>query len=310
MNSEQTISIVKSHLVAVTQQINLFMQKTFICRGGRMGSGMGLLIEGLWNFHMNEMLRAQKTDIEIAWLAQNHYNDYACISSMKDWNPETREGEFFRIEAKSMNIGVDESKGHFDEIKENISQFDQLLVLVWQWEALANNLFCPKISDQFFGSALDVALLRDELHIARGGSFIDRNHCPDGCVPSACKHHGEPLNASRRRERKSGPESTRVSSATSHAQNFGGLVRMIKTDTAAARIAFRRLRRENEIIHEYISFIHKNFPQEESNQFLLTERKAIAQLFGVDSALSAEEFWKLVRSNPDYHTKLRAFDFQ
>lgn len=310
MNSLQAVSIVKSHLVAVTQQINSFMQKTFICRGGRMGSGMGLLIEGLWNFHINEMLRSSKEDIEIAWLAQHQYNDYACIMTTAKWDPITRDGELFRIEAKSMNIGVDESKGHFDEIKESIGQFDQLLVLVWRWEALANSLYCPQISDQFFGSALDIALLRDSLHIARGGTFVKRERCPDHCNPSECKHDGEPLNASQKRERKSGPESTRVSGATSHAQNFGGLVRMLKTDTAAARIASRKLRRENDIIHEYISFVHRNFPQEERNQFLSAERQSIAQLFNIDSSLSAEEFWKLVRENPDYHSKLRTFDFR
>ena len=52
----------------------------------------------------------------MGWLAEHEYNDYACLEMDCEWNPKTREGEFFRIEAKSMNLDADESKGHFDEL--------------------------------------------------------------------------------------------------------------------------------------------------------------------------------------------------
>jgi hypothetical protein len=249
-----------------------------------MGSGMGMLIEALWNFYMNEIIRERaewQSIVEIAWMPFSQYNDYACLNKRELWDMSTRKGEFFRMEAKSMNVEAEESKGHFDEIQSNIGAFDQLLVLVWRWQLLENDVVYPAVIDQFFGYAREIATLRDRLHVARGGSFVDRSRCPDTCRPAQCIHHGEPLNASGKRERRSGPEACRVSRNTSHAQNFGGLVRMLKTETPEARRVFRELRRDNDTCHKYISFIHRNFPAEEENQYLSKEWRKVAAAAGI-----------------------------
>lgn len=54
--------------------------------------------------------------------------------------------------------------------------------------------------DSFFDRAKGIAMLRDALHIARGGSFVGSEYCPDGCQSDYCVHIGEPLNAEGKRE--------------------------------------------------------------------------------------------------------------
>ena len=54
---------------------------------------------------------------------------------------------------------------------------------------------CPLVMDHFIGPAREIAFLRDRLHVARGGAFVDKEHCPDECNADACTHGGEPLNA-------------------------------------------------------------------------------------------------------------------
>jgi len=139
----------------------------------------------------------------------------------------------------------------------------------------------PTDSTFFIGNALEVAKLRDALHISRGGSFVDGSNCPDECEP-ICAHHGEPLNANNRRERISGPIS-RKPSGSSHASNFGGLVRMLKTSNNDMRNVFREIRAKNEIAHEYISFIHRNFPEEEFNQYTAEEWKKLSSSLSLPS---------------------------
>lgn len=200
-----------------------------------MGSGMGLLLEGLWGYHMSAVLAP--LGIEISWLADDQYNDYACTYVNEPWDPVTKAGELLRIEAKSMNLGADEPKGHFAELADRIGGDDLLLVLVWKWAAVGSTglRVWPKVEDVFVDRARPLAELRDVLHIARGGSFVDRNTCPDGCRPGLCNHHGEPLNASGRRERLQGPESRRPSANVPFAANFGGLKRMLATRGAQAK---------------------------------------------------------------------------
>ena len=267
---------------------------------------MGTLLEALWGYYMNQEISAQdSTDegqMEIAWLMGHEYNDFACLKRGEDWNPGSSRGELLRIEAKSMNIGVDESKGHFDELTTNLNDFDLLLVLLWKWEQIDIHRVYPKILDCFFGRASEVASLRDGLHLARGGSFVDRTKCPENCSPSVCQHHGEPLNADGKRERRSGPPS-RQPLSVSHAANFGGLVRMLKTQNAEARRTFRELRTEDAVAYEYITFIHRNFPKEERNQYLVQEWVQLARHLGIKdiSGLSKDQVIARVRAEyPDY----------
>jgi hypothetical protein len=125
-------------------------------------------------------------------------------------------------------------------------------------------------------------------------------------LPEVCKHHGEPLNASGKRERLSGPESTRPSAKVSYAANFGGLVRMLKTNSEAARRIFREVRATDSVAHDYISFIHRNFPDEEKNQYLAAEWKQAARLMGINiTGLSIQEVIHQVRSVSNYQDALR-----
>jgi hypothetical protein len=202
-----------------------------------MGSGMGSLMEALWAFYARRTLNETLSrDYEIAWMVDNEYNDFAVTKAGAVWDPATRGGEVLRIEAKSMNLDADETKGHFDALQTEIGRDDQLLVLVWKWIPLVAGepIVYPKVLDELLINALEIARLRDALHIARGGSFVSGADCQDGCDPAACVHEGEPLNEKGRRERRSGPDTTRGKKA-SHAANFGGLKRMIGVKRKSAR---------------------------------------------------------------------------
>lgn len=305
------IAIIKATPMACKRinQMSRFLLKT---RGGRRGSGMGSLLEALWGFHTNKVLSTVDPEsyaYELGWFSDHGYNDFACVLKDSDWDSDTRTGELLRIEAKSMNILADESKGHFDELLEKLGEEDLLLILIWTWEAVDTAIsrqVYPYIIDHFIGKARSVASLRDALHLARSGSFVDRNSCPDRCDPTICEHHGEPLNAAGTRERLSGPSSCRGANV-SYAANFGGLVRMIKTDSDAARQEFRRLRANDDDAHAYISFIHRNYPDEEANQYLVKEWKSIAEDLGIQTQrLSKVEIISSIREKyPEYRQKLR-----
>ncbi len=240
----------------VRDEINELAQRVFRTRGGRLGSGMGLLLEGLWGYYTTSQL--EPLGLELAWIADHRYNDFSCIDleTEAEWDPSTGEGELLRVEAKSMNLGADESKAHFDEPSDNIGVDDLLAVITWKWAEHGGRVW-PRVTEIFVDRAAPIAALRDVLHLARGGTFVDRYSCPDGCVPDLCQHHGEPLNANDKRERPQGPEATRVSAKVSAAQNFGGLVRMLKArggEAKEARIAeFER----NPIARTYNDFIER-----------------------------------------------------
>lgn len=274
-----------------------------------MGSGMGTLMEALWGYYTNQVLRLCKghgIECEIGWLSGHEYNDFACVSRDAPWVQATRAGELFRIEAKSMNAGADESKGHFDELVTNLGDFDLLLVLVWSWDSYDDFRVYPRIRDHFIGPARAIATLRDALHIARGGSFVSRDECPEKCHVDACGHHGEPLNARGRRERLSGPPSCRPSAQVSYAANFGGLVRMLKTDSEEARRVFRKLRKEDATAHAYISFLHRSYPAEEKNQYLTSEWRLLAENLGIRTAgMPRDAIISAVRERPGYQDLLR-----
>ena len=296
------------------QEINKFSRDVLKTRGGRFGSGMGTLLEALWGYYMNREIYAQDATsegkMEIAWLIGHEYNDFACLKHGRNWNPDNRHGELLRIEAKSMNIDVDESKGHFDELAANLGDWDVLLVLLWKWEQIDEHRVYPKIVDFFTGRASKVAYLRDRLHLARGGKFVDRKRCPESCSPSECQHHGEPLNSDGKRERRSGPPS-RQPRSVSYAANFGGLVRMLKTQKVEARRVFRELRSQDSAIHEYITFIHRNYPKEERNQYLLQEWRQLARHLGIKniSRLSKEQLIARIHEEyPDYPNSWRNID--
>lgn len=277
--------ILQADAQRVIDEINTFTSETFKTRGGRLGSGMGSLIEAMWVYYMNRVLQNEGGEAqlcEIAWLQDHEPADFACLTRGAEWEPASRLGELFRIEAKSMNIGVEEAKGHFTNLRGETRPHDQLLVLVWSWRTIANQYFWPRIHDYFLGPAVPVIALRDALHLQRGGTFVESQQCPDGCAPANCTHAGEPLNAAGKRERRSGPKSCKPANVD-YAANFGGLIRMLKTDNDSAREKFRELRRADATAHRYISFIHKHYPAEEINQYRKAEWQAALRRAGLQA---------------------------
>ncbi|MBS4061962.1 MAG: hypothetical protein KG029_16305 [Bacteroidetes bacterium] len=219
--------ITSTHLAV--NAVNAFTEQVFHTRGGRIGSGMGSVIEALWGFYLNVRLNSEKEiPYELGWIYGHEYNDFACIFRNEDWNPDTKEGELFRIEVKSMVASADESKAHFDRLQHEFAENELLAVFLWDWKLMNDQpkTVYPAVLDYFVGHALPIAQLRDVLHVERGGTFVKKDHCPDGCPIQPCKHVGEPLNTSGVRERRSGPQSTK-GPGVSYAANFGGMLRML-----------------------------------------------------------------------------------
>ena len=130
------------------QRMNAFSSQILKTRGGRIGSGMGTLLEALWGYMMNQIiLEETDLDCEIAWFPDNQYNDFSCIRRDAVWDATTHAGEYFRIEAKSMNTGADESKAHFAALDSEIEQNDALLILIWEWRKIDDLHFSPIVID-------------------------------------------------------------------------------------------------------------------------------------------------------------------
>jgi len=311
VSSDEAQDAVVAASVDACKKINVFAKEVLHTRGGRIGSGMGTLLEALWGYFTNHGIggRFQGDDrCELAWMYGHEYNDFALVLSCEEWKPETRQGELLRVETKSMVASADESKAHFDQIQRQLTEFDLLTILVWDWVKLDDARVCPQILDHFVAPALPIAKLRDALHLARGGSFVDPKKCPDKCEPKHCKHAGEPLNEKGKRERLSGPEACRVSQKVSYAANFGGMVRMLKTDSENARKILRIARRDDDVAHAYVSFIHRCFPKEELNQYTADEWRQLAALVGVQgtAGLKKDELVQSIRQQyPQYRKQLR-----
>ena len=140
---------VRELLPTALLKMNTFSSEVLKTRGGRIGSGMGALLEALWGYMMNQALSEKGCDLEIAWFTNNQYNDFACLEKGALWDEESRAGELFRIEAKSMNTGADESKAHFDVLHSELHEYDSFLILVWEWKNIGHNYFSPQIIDTF-----------------------------------------------------------------------------------------------------------------------------------------------------------------
>jgi len=244
--------------------VNVFTEQVFHTRGGRIGSGMGSVIEALWGFHLNGILKKdQDVSFELGWIYGHEYNDFACILREEEWNPETKEGELFRVEVKSMVASADESKAHFDRLQHEFAENELLAVFLWDWKSINDqprNVY-PAILDYFVGYALPIAQLRDALHLERGGSFIQKGNCPDGCAIHNCAHVGEPLNASGVRERRSGPESAKGAGKSSYAANFGGMLRMLGSRGKTGKDILKKEYASDPTKARFIDFMARNFPR-------------------------------------------------
>jgi hypothetical protein len=308
--SEAAVKVVCEDASHVIAGMNDFTSKTFRTRGGRLGSGMGSLLEALWVYYMNNTLAQQggiARDCEFVWLPDHQPADFACIIREADWKPESREGELFRIEAKSMNLGVEEAKGHFTNLQLETGPFDHLLVLLWSWTAHDRHYVWPRVHSYFLGPSLPIIQLRDRLHLARGGIFVGDDYCPDQCSPVPCTHAGEPLNESGKRERRSGPATCKPK-GVDYAANFGGLVRMLKTSGREASEAFRELRAQDDVCHQYISLIHEFYPDEELNQYGVAEWRQFAKSLNIATDGSKEQIRERIKEAvPGYPDTLRVF---
>src|SRR5438105_5775950 len=88
---------VQAEVIAATpiacEEINRFSAKVFKTRGGRMGAGMGVLLEAPWAYYVDQGRPARAVGNEgweIGWLPDNEYNDFACIQCELPWDPETQ----------------------------------------------------------------------------------------------------------------------------------------------------------------------------------------------------------------------------
>lgn len=291
------------------EELNALTQKTFRTRGGRVGSGMGLLLESLWGYFINTALEREQSPVEIGWIATHEYNDFACLLCNEPWDAATRNGEVLRVEIKSMISSADESKAHFDRLHQELTEHDLLIVLLWGWSELDQHRCAPVVQDYFVGTAREVAKLRDELHLTRGGRFVDSAQCPDACATGSCTHGGEPLNAAGKRERLTGPASTKPANV-SYAANFGGLVRMLKSGGRAARQAFQECRQRSATAHRYINFIHRNLPAEELNQYSTATWRRLGQQIDMSTRdMRATDIQRvLLEKHPNYRELLRAIE--
>ena len=255
-------SIISSTHAAV-DEVNSFTSKIFHTRGGRIGSGMGSVIEALWGFHLNGVFAKEKDiSYEMGWIYGHEYNDFACILSDEEWDPETRAAELLRVEVKSMVASADESKAHFDRLQHEFDENEILAVFLWDWTetTAGSRTVYPAILDYFVGLALPIAKLRDLLHIERGGSFVIQGHCPDKCKAKRCCHTGEPLNASGKRERRSGPVSTK-GTGVSYAANFGGMLRMLGSRGNRGKELIKKEYESDPTTSRFIDFMARNFPR-------------------------------------------------
>jgi len=248
---------------AAVADVNAFTAEIFHTRGGRIGSGMGGVIEALWGFHLNSILKKdKKIEFELGWIYGHEYNDFACILTEEEWSPSTRRGELFRIEVKSMVASAEESKAHFDRLQHEFDENEILAVFLWDWTEVngqPRNVY-PAILDYFVGYAAPIAELRDALHWERGGSFVQEGKCPDLCARKNCIHVGEPLNAAGIRERRSGPESSR-GAKVSYAANFGGMLRMLGSRGQNGKEILRYEYVSDPTKARFIDFMARNFPR-------------------------------------------------
>lgn len=285
------------------KSMNEYLYEVMRTRGGRVGSGMGTVLETLWGYNLNKALRDNgHSEFEVAWFPDHQYHDFACVASNNTWSPSTKQGEFFRVEAKSMVSGdADEPKAHFDVLHHELEDDDAILLLIWQWTQIDEYHVCPQVLDCFFDRAKPIARIRDVLHSQRGGFFIDSANCPDGCATEDCTHHGEPINVKGVRERRGGPETHKGPGKTSYMQNFGGMLRMLKTSKAEARQAMRNERSNDSVVDEFVDFIHRNFPKEELNHYTVKEWKALGKEFDINSTKKDEIQNELLSIGRDHY---------
>jgi hypothetical protein len=215
----------------VIEKLNVFFSETFLVDSSEINYGhstrFGILFEAMWGYYMKEEL--QVLGYMVKWICRNQYNDFY-ISDLV--------GNFIcNIEVKTLCLDSDESKSHFDALQSELLDTDLLFVSAWKWD-VHDDLMKPKITESKFFVSKEIAVMRDELHILRGGNFVNE----------------EPINASGYRERLSGPDENKPPKVT-HMANFGGLVRMLGTKSKPSKIKLQEYYDAGGTCKEYIDFV-------------------------------------------------------
>jgi hypothetical protein len=215
----------------VIEKLNKFFSETFLVDSTEINYGhstrFGILFEAMWGYYMKEELKT--LGYMVKWICRNQYNDFY-ISDLL--------GNFIcNIEVKTLCLDSDESKSHFDALESELLSTDLLFVSAWKWDVIGDYMK-PKVTNSKFFISKEIAAMRDDLHILRGGSFIN----------------GEPINASGYRERLSGPDENKPNKVT-HMANFGGLVRMLGTKSKESKTKLTEYYNMGGGCREYIDFV-------------------------------------------------------
>jgi len=215
----------------VIKKLNTFFSETFLVDSTEINYGhstrFGILFEAMWGYYMKRELEV--LGYMVKWICKNQYNDFYITDPL---------GKFIcNIEVKTLCLDSDESKSHFDALQSELLDTDLLFVSAWKWD-VHDDLMKPNITKSKFFVSKEIAIMRDELHILRGGDFINE----------------EPINASGYRERLSGPDKNKPSRIT-HMANFGGLVRMLGTKSRNSKVKLQDYHDNGGTCKEYIDFV-------------------------------------------------------
>jgi len=83
---------------------------------------------------------------------------------------------------------------------------------------------------------------------------------------------------------------------------------MLKTSAREAKDVFRELRARDDVCHQYISLIHQFYPDEELNQYGVTEWRSFAKSLNIEEDGDKGEIRDVIgKSVPDYRDRLRTF---
>ena len=215
----------------VIEKLNEFFSETFLIDFSKITHGhstrFGVLFESMWGYYMKEEL--QSLGYKLNWICKNQYNDFYITDT---------EGNFIcNVEVKTLCLNSDESKSHFDAIQSEILDTDLLFVSAWKWDVFGG-LMKPLVVRSEYFSSRNIASMRDQLHILRGGNFIKE----------------EPVNVSGYRERITGPSENKPPKI-SHMANFGGLVRMLGTKSRESKNKLEEFYGGNHDCRSYIEFV-------------------------------------------------------
>jgi hypothetical protein len=75
--AEQVFQEILNYTPAAIEDVNALTIQAFQTRGGRIGSGLGGVIEALWGFYVNKRLTEANYGAEFAWISGHEYNDFA-----------------------------------------------------------------------------------------------------------------------------------------------------------------------------------------------------------------------------------------